>query len=443
MSDVFFKTYRRLFAKVDISFLVYFRIAFGLIMFWEVVRYFSHGWISRYWIDPIVNFSYFGFSWVKPWPGIGMYIHMGVLGLLALSIALGWHYRKCSILFFLGFTYTFLLEQARYLNHFYLIILMSFLMIFLPANQSFSLDVKRDPTLHRDKISAWVLWLLRFQIGIPYFYGGIAKITPDWLHGEPLRMWIGHKLDSIWSPLLLSYGGLFLDLFIVPALLYKKTRVLAFIMALSFHLGNAWLFNIGIFPWFMIVATTLFFSPSWPRKVFSGMKKTTSIEVSKSKIPTHKKKIIVLALAVYVCFQLLTPFRHLLYPGLVHWTEEGHLFAWHMKLRDKDAEGKFLIKDPKTQETWNVNPRDILAKWQSRKMMTRPDIIIQFAHFLADKKKKEGVPGVEVYAHIWASLNGRKFSPLIDPKVNLVNVSRTFGPANWILPLEQKNLYSE
>src|SRR5262245_53539078 len=68
-----------LFEPVDISFLAFFRIVFGGIIVWETYRYFTRGWIARYFVDPVINFSYYGFSWVQPWPGRGMYIHFLVL----------------------------------------------------------------------------------------------------------------------------------------------------------------------------------------------------------------------------------------------------------------------------------------------------------------------------------------------------------------------------
>jgi hypothetical protein len=115
----------RLFAPVDIASLVCFRAAFGAIMLWEVGRYVSHGWIKRYYIEPTFHFTYYGFGWVRPWPGNGMYWHFYGLGLLAFCMALGLGYRLTATLSFLGFTYLFLLDQTQYLNHFYLICLVS------------------------------------------------------------------------------------------------------------------------------------------------------------------------------------------------------------------------------------------------------------------------------------------------------------------------------
>ena len=140
---------------VDISSLVFFRVAFGLVMMWEIKRYFANGWISRYWIQPALNFPYDLFEWVRPWPGPGMYVHFASMGILALFITIGFLYRLSAALFFVAFAYTFLLEQARYLNHLYLVTLIGFLMIFVPAHGAYSVDARVRPYLRRRTIPAW------------------------------------------------------------------------------------------------------------------------------------------------------------------------------------------------------------------------------------------------------------------------------------------------
>ncbi len=238
----------RLFAPVDIAFLVLFRIAFGGIMLWQVWRYFDYGWIQRYYIDPLFHFSYFGFGWVQPWAGDGMYFHFYALGVLAAFIMVGLWYRVSAALFFLGFTYVFLLDQAHYLNHFYLISLISLLMIFLPAHRALSLDALLRPSLRSKTVPAWPLWLLRAQIGIALFYGGLAKLNVDWLRGEPMRMWladrtafplVGHLFTEEWMVYFISYGGLLYDLLAVPFLLWRRTRLAAFAVTVFFHVSNS------------------------------------------------------------------------------------------------------------------------------------------------------------------------------------------------------------
>src|SRR5215216_4921419 len=151
-------------------------------------------------LKPAVTFTYYGFSWVKPWPGRGMYIHFFVLGLAAVCVMAGMaglFYRIAAPVLFLAFTYTFLLDQTRYLNHFYLVCLISFLMCFLPAERAFSVDALLRRKIRSDVVPAWTLWLLRAQIGIPYFYGGIAKLNRDWIYGgEPMRSWL-HPLTRV------------------------------------------------------------------------------------------------------------------------------------------------------------------------------------------------------------------------------------------------------
>ena len=191
-------------------------------------------------------------------------------------IACGLFYRLAAALFFLGITYVFLLDTAMFQNHLYLISLLSFLMIFVPAHRAFSLDAWRRPALGSDTVPAWALWLLRFQIAVPYFYGGLAKLNYDWLvRAQPMTVWMaegtegswGRPLHAAWGPYVLSWGGVLFDLLIVPALLWRRTRIPALLLAVTFHLTNSQLFTIGVFPWLMIAATLLFLEPTWPRRV--------------------------------------------------------------------------------------------------------------------------------------------------------------------------------
>ena len=450
-----------LFEPVDIAFLVFFRVVFGAIMMWEVYRFFSTGWIRRYFIDPSFYFGYFGFEWVKPWPGNGMYIHFAVLGVAAACIMLGLLYRFAMPVFFLGFTYVFLLDQTRYLNHFYLVCLIAFLMIFLPANRAMSVDAALRPSIRTDVVPAWTLWLLRFQVGIAYFYGGIAKLNSDWMiGGEPMRTWlrplmtlpaIGAIFQKEWVVYSFVYGGMLLDLLVVPLLLWRRTRLIAFCAAVVFNLINAAIFNIGIFPWFMLGATLIFFPPDLMRRFARAFltpgaalradvtQKPSIRPVATAASPLfvlrRSQKIVVGLLAAYALLHLLMPLRHYLYPGNVSWTEEGHNFAWHMKLRTKRGNALFTITHPPTGQTWVVDPKEHLEPRQAMKMANKPDMILLYAHHLAEQKRREGYDSVEVRAQVTSSLNGRKPQVLIDPNVNLAKQSRSLLPAGWIVPL--------
>jgi vitamin K-dependent gamma-carboxylase-like protein len=435
-----------LFAPVDISFLVFFRVAFGAVMAWEVLRYFRYGWIASFYIEPRMLFTYYGFDWVRPWAGSGMYVHFAVLGLLAVSILVGYRTRIAAVLFFLGFTYVFLLDVTRYLNHFYLISLLSFLLIFLPAERAFSVDARLNPRLRADTVPAWTLWLLRAQIGIAYIYGGVAKLSPDWLRGEPMRMWLAHRMDfpligqffdREWMVYGFVIGGIVLDLCVVPFLLWPRTRIYAFVAAAAFHLLNARLFDIGVFPWFMLAATLVFFPPDLVRRMVNRLTKPAKRVATRHDPEAVPSNLVLVLLAAWIVVQVLVPLRHLLYPGDVLWTEEGHRFSWRMKLRDKDGDARFLITDPASGREWAVNPRAYLGSRQRDRLAGDPDMILQFSHFLAEEKRKQGFPNVQVHALVMATVNGRGPQLLINPAVDLAKERRTLGHARWIMPLTE------
>ena len=421
-------------------------------------------------------------------------------------------------LFFLGFSYIFLLDEANYLNHFYLVILISFLMIFLPLNRKWALDLLIWPKLESDTIPAWTLWLLRFQIGMPYFFGGIAKLNLDWFQGEPMRMRLARRLDfpligqffdKEWMVYLYSYGGLLLDLLAMPLLLWRRTRLLTFFALMLFHLNNAYMFSIGIFPWFMIAATALYFDPALPKLIWNNLRTganhwrllsvitavglafvavlcelgtekvvvgqelvertTVSIDfvpmfiaasagmvliwalagklgtsetpVKKVNLSARRMRFVGTALVIWCSIQILVPLRHYIYPTNVHWTEEGHRYAWHMMLRDKEGRLRFLVRDNsggiEQITAKKLADLGILTKRQLGKMATRPFMMHKFAHYLSQRFEEANRPNVRVQVLSEVSLNGRDFQPIVDPKLDFADLSMEFGRSVGVTPLEE------
>src|SRR5215208_4489105 len=201
-------------------------------------------------------------------------------------------------------------------------------------------------------------------------------------------------------------GGLLLDLLVVPLLLWRRTRLFAFAAAVLFNLINAVIFDIGIFPWLMLGALLIFFSPDLLRRfarafMSPGEEFVDAKPLQASVTPTvaegsscppllASQKLVAGLLAAYLAFQLFFPLRHYLYPGNVSWTEEGHNFAWHMKLRTKGGEAVFTVAHPQTGQTWTIKPEDHLESHQVTKMITKPDLIVLFCHHLAAEKRREG-----------------------------------------------------
>lgn len=435
---------------VDISSLAAFRAAFGLLMLIEVGRFFTHGWIDVYYRQPGFHFSYLGFEWVRPWPGVGMYLHFAALGVLAACIALGlWHRLACA-LFAAGIAYVFVLDAALYLNHLYLICLFAVLLACVPAAIGYSIDAAHSGAQgNEERVPAWAYWVFRSQMGIVYFYSGLAKLNGDWLRGEPMRAWLANRADYAvvgalfreeWVVYLASYGSLLLDVLAVPLLLWQRTREAAVLVLVCFHLMNGALFEIGIFPWLAIAATLLFLPPDWPRtavrELVSTIRWTPSAQtrtiqktgvVGRDALPGRALGRFLIAFFV---IQLVLPLRHHLYPGDVNWTEEGHRFAWRMKLRDKEGTVRFYASDPGGRR-WEVIPSDYLAPHQIEAMSTRPDLIHQFARFLAASEAgPAGSPRITVEAMV--SLNDHPPREMIDPTVDLGREPRHVGPAWWI-----------
>ena len=368
-------------------------------MAWQVCHYFYHGWVRQFWIEPHFLFKYYGFSWVRPWPGNGLYIHVAILGVLALFIAMGFLYRLSTTLFFIGWTYLFLLDEGLWRNHPYLISLFSFLLIFVPANRAFAVDSWLRPSIRT---------------------GNNPGVDP---------------LDfAIPNGRRLFFRRLAFDLSIVALLLWRRTRIAAFCLAVVFHLINARLFPLEVFPWFSIAATTLFLSPEWPRRVFTLFRKPAPMHrVEKVAPPVQwKQNLILSAVTVYVAIQALVPLRHFLYHGGIEWWYGEHRFSWRMMIQNAWGQGIFYVTDPNTGRTARVDPLDRLPPWQAKQLGFRPDMIVQFAKYLAECFPPFGPKPVQVEARVSVSLNGRKPELLIDPNVDLAQEKIPLGRPRWL-----------
>ncbi|GGE96540.1 HTTM domain-containing protein [Hymenobacter cavernae] len=325
-----------LFRPIDIAWLVFFRIGAGWLLALEEAGSLALGY-SREYTEPQFHFSYLFTQWLPVPPPAGMYaLHiLAILG--GLGVAAGWRYRLSAAALWLGYTWLFLVEQTRYINHFYLYCLVAGWLFFMPAHRAASADVRAGRVGYAATVPAWTRLVLLFQLGVVYAYAGLAKLNTDWLTNSPLVLWlqakstrpvVGPLLAQPWLPPLMSYAGLAFDLLVVPALLWRRTRPWAFGAALVFHLSNVIIFGLGTFPWFSLMMTAaVFFPPSWPRHVAIGrVRQWFARHVPAAENPQLNLGLRNLArtgalaagLAAYALIQLLVPLRHFLYPGSVH-----------------------------------------------------------------------------------------------------------------------------
>ena len=310
--------------KTPSSNLATFRIFFGLLMFISLIRFWSKGWIKELYVEPLFHFSYYGFSWVKPL-GEYTYIIFFICILSTILITIGYKYRFSIILFFISFTFIELMDKTTYLNHYYYISILSFLMIFIPANASYSFDNLLSGNTYSN-VPKWSVDSIKLLISIVYFYAAIAKLNSDWLFDAmPLKIWLsanydlpilGYFFQKEWIHYFMSWSGFFYDLLIPFMLIYSRTRFFAFILVIVFHLLTKLLFPIGMFPYIMIFSALIFFPHDFHTKIINfinGMLRKIYRFKSNLK-PTHiyNTKFKRATLTIIVCFfilQILIPFR--------------------------------------------------------------------------------------------------------------------------------------
>lgn len=430
------------------------RIAFGLIMLISTVRFILKGWVEAFYIKPGFHFTFYGFDWIKPLSATGMYTLFALLTITAILVTIGLFYRVAIVTFFLCFTYIELIDKTTYLNHYYFISVMAFLMILVPAHRYFSIDVLRRPHLALTKVPAWTINIFKLQLLLVYLFAGISKLNYDWLIAAmPLKIWlpanndlpiIGNLLTQNWVAYVFSWFGALFDLFIGFLLLTPKTRKPAYLMVIIFHLVTGWFFKIGMFPYIMIFVTIIFFSEATHIRIISLLRKlikNSSNTIIDSPIQTYKitnlkRAILYTVLVLHFTVQLLLPFRYLLYPGKLYWTEEGYRFSWRVMLMEKGGTAFFHVKDPKTGNQAEIINAQYLTGFQENMMATQPDMILQYAHFLAKEYQKKGIEHPIVTAESYVTLNGSGSRLYIDSTVNLANEQETFDHKKWILPFK-------
>jgi hypothetical protein len=432
------KIHQFLNTKVSAAPLVSFRLIFGALMVFSAIRFMYLGWIEDHFTEPLFHFKYYGFSWVQSASRVTLYaIHiLMILSAIGIMFLQGIAYRIAALVLFLSFTYTELIDLTYYLNHYYFVSLVCFLLIFMPSTVSPFANLK-EAQIRRSSI-----FILKSQIAILYVYAGLAKINYDWLiEALPLKIWLPAN-DNIfllgplfawkYSPYIFSWAGMLYDTFIVLFLVYTPTRIWAYLTVIIFHSLTGILFQIGVFPLVMIGIASIFFSDAWHVKfVRFFVKEKTPIRTQNS--PSSNCALFHYLILGYLVFQVLFPWRYLLYPGNLFWTEEGYRFSWRVMLMEKAGTATFYVKDTKTGREGIVNNAEFLNPHQEKQMAMQPDMILQFAHFLGKHYQNQGVYEPEVRAEVYVTLNAKPSKLLVDPSVDLMKETDSFKPKNWII----------
>ena len=410
-----------------------FRILFGCTMFVQTAYFIATDFVQHHITEPIIHFPYHFLQFVTPLPYPFMDILIWMMLLASVMIAIGFLYRYAVGLFLVTFTYLWLIDKGFFNNHYYLITLLSILLLFVKGNAWGTLGrlIKRKPIHY---IPNWQVFILKAQIFIVFFIAGIHKLNPYWLiHFQPMDYILDAKADisgleflrSTAVAAFFSYGGLIVDISVGFLLWWKRTRIIGIAMLVGFNILNFWLFwnigEIGIFPLLLLSAIVLFLEPETPARWLGRQSTVRSPQPVQSPITNHQSLITTL-IAVYFIFHLLFPFRHLLYRGHVDWTGEGQRFAWRMKIMLKKADIQFFIKD-KNGNKYPVPANKMLSPKQYNNLIYYPDLIPPIARAMKKQALAQGIAAPQVVADFKVKFMGvHPPRPIVSPDTDLSRV---------------------
>jgi len=409
---------KRLFQPIDNSPLIIFRIFFGFLLAAETFGAILTGWVKTNFITPQFTFSHIGMEWLQPLPGNGMYFYFATMGILGILVMIGYKYKWSLSAFTILWTLTYWMQKTSYNNHYYMLILVCLIMIFLPAEKYASIDAKNNPSIKKLSMPRWCALVMILQISIVYFFATVSKFYPDWLDGTFTKHLLANKspypfiqeiFNQKWFYLFIAYSG---------------------IASLLFHLFNAVTLQIGIFPFFALSFAVFFYPPEKIRKLF--FKKKPELDVEKE--PVYENKSILLYFFLpYFIIQILLPIRHWFIKGDVLWTEEGHRLSWRMMLRSRSGYSHFTVYDSKSGNRIFYDLHSKLTPKQINSVSDKPDAIWQMAQRIKQEYAAQGKE-VSIFVDCQISINQKPYRQLIDDKVDLGKASWDyFWHNDWIL----------
>ncbi len=201
---------------------------------------------------------------------------------------------------------------------------------------------------------------------------------------------------------------------------------------------NHFLWPIGVFPWFSIFVTILFFEEE--------LTKLFNYKVVGREVFIQKYKVFVKwSLVLFLSFQVLFPLRQHLYSGQTNWHGYGEFFAWRMMLTDKQGAVRIRLYNQNDVYLGEVSMSDYINERQLFKLVYIPKTFIPFCKFieseiLADSRNIE-ITDVKIYVDAFKTINNRPFQRVIDEKVDLTTLNYSvLHKAKFILPFKNSKI---
>jgi len=408
-----------------------FRIAFSLVLVFQTYYFLTTDFIQNNIINPLILFPFI--RGLDPISNVKLII----LGYIMLAANFGMFFnriaRPATLIFLLCFTYFWILDKGYFNNHYYFISLMCFLLILVEKKPSFTNNV------YVPRLS---LFALQFMVFIVYFIAGINKINPYWLFDlQPMQHILEMKSELTNNPffqnkkviIIASYSGLLFDLCIGFLLFIRKTRLLAFILLLIFHLGNHFLFKdvgeIGVFPFLMLTTFILFINPKSLMQFFRLNEQPTLL----LNMPMMLKKFIIF----FLILQLVLPFRHILFKGNVDYNGIGQRFSWRMKIMYKESKIDYFIINKMTQEKYSVNIRPMLTNKQFNNLKYYPDLIIPLAKKIKlEANEKFNIKNAKVTCEYKMKFMNGDEHLIFSPELDLTKINESKKSNKWLWELK-------
>jgi hypothetical protein len=429
---------------IDNSPLIIFRIFFGFLFACESFGAIITGWVRINLVDVKLTFSHIYMDFLQVLVGgPQMYVYFALMGCVSVAVMLGYRYRLSIVLLTLLWAGAYYIQKTSYNNHYYLLLVICFYMCFLPANRYASLDVKSGRVKAELAMPVYYSWIFILQVSILYIYGTIAKFYPDWLDGTFTQiMYQGANIPEVfkdfvtqkWFYIAIAYLGILFDGLIVPMLLWKRTRTLAIVASLIFHLFNSVTLQIGIFPYFALSFAVFFYPPDQMRRVFFKKKPAfvVSEDYTRQVLQHSLSKGAVAVLSIFMIFQLLLPLRQHVVKGDILWTDEAHRLSWRMMLRSRGGYTNFIVKNKQTGER-SFYPLETVLTTKQKARLNTPDMIWQMSQYIKKEYEAKGLE-VSIFVDSWVSINGREYSQFVNPEVDFTTVKWDyFKHADWIL----------
>jgi hypothetical protein len=429
--------FERLFVPVSINPLILFRVAFGAALFIWALGMLLSGEVYHQYVEPHFFFHYRNFQWINPFPEVIMYLIFVVLSIASVMIALGWHFRLSVLTFVLLLFYVVLIDKAAYLSYYYFMLLLLILLLFSPAHRMFSIDIIRKPNLRADYVPKWCILAFQLQIIAVFYFAGMSKLNSEWLFaGSPVNIWINELLQywdveigvGVFSTLsiIISWVLILYDFLMPQFLLDKRTSTKAFGIVVIVQLFGFILFPVGYFPFLIIFSSVIFLNE---KRIYLLISRVSyflydifqfKTEIFKARggimINYRNKKLFPILISIFFAAQIIFPVALFLKWGSKKWATSAFQFSWQLFINHKEGNltAWYFLNDGKTMQKIDLN--DYLTPQQKQRMLSDPNLIMQFVEFVNNEYKMQGK---QIKAFASLSKNGARSIVLLDPRKNL------------------------